>query len=46
MFKFNRMSQARSVIQLSGSQLGLHSEFQDSQGCIERPCLKKKKRKL
>jgi hypothetical protein len=27
-------------------QPGLQSEFQDSQGYTEKPCLKKKKRKL
>jgi hypothetical protein len=26
-------------------QSGLHSEFQDSRGYTERPCLKKRKRK-
>jgi hypothetical protein len=26
-------------------QPGLQSEFQDSQGCTEKPCLKKKKKK-
>jgi hypothetical protein len=31
---------------LSSRQPGLQSEFQDSQGYTEKPCLKKKKKKI
>jgi hypothetical protein len=34
----------RQVSEFEAS-LGLQSEFQDSQGCTEKPCLEKKKKK-
>ena len=43
--KFKKMNKARQVDFLVRGQLGLQSEFQDSQGYTEKSCLEKPKTK-
>ena len=43
---FNLSTQKQAGWFLSSSQLGQNSEFQDSQGYVERPWLKTQKKKV